>query len=158
MELLLSGCIDVVSYNILCTIYRGHSSFVKVIRIFIRMHSEIIGCLRTSQLQLLIYSPLALYLLFSVYDILNLVCKGEKTVFMERSCDTYMKGIRWTISTSFWTTPTLINMCCIHLSSFFSIFLTVYPCLSFKKFTGTSKYPFLALDVIEVGKNAYNTT
>jgi hypothetical protein len=42
------------------------------------MHSEIIGCIRTSHLQLLIYSPLALYLLFSVYDILNLLCKGKK--------------------------------------------------------------------------------
>jgi hypothetical protein len=38
---------------------------------------------------------------------------------------------------------TVINVHYNHLS--FSVFLAVYPCFAFKKYTGTSKFPFRAL-------------
>jgi hypothetical protein len=40
--------------------------------------------------------------------------------------------------------PALTNIYYIHLFMF-SIFLTLCPCITFKKYTGTSKFPFLAL-------------
>jgi hypothetical protein len=39
------------------------------------------------------------------------------------------------------TLPALIN----HTDLTFSIFLTAYPCFDFKKYTGTSEFPFRAL-------------
>jgi hypothetical protein len=40
----------------------------------------------------------------------------------------------------------LINICCIHLS--FSFFLMVYHCFTFKKYTGTFKFPFWVLGCV----------
>jgi hypothetical protein len=46
--------------------------------------------------------------------------------------------------------PALINIYFIHLSLFFFIFLTVYPCFAFKNYIGTSVFPFPALAMQKV--------
>jgi hypothetical protein len=53
--------------------------------------------------------------------------------------------------------PALINIYNNHLA--FSIFLTVYPCLDFKEYTGTSKFPegriILKWDLIKIKGQAF---
>jgi hypothetical protein len=45
--------------------------------------------------------------------------------------------------------PALINTYGYYISVPFSIFLAVYPCFAFKKYTGTSKFPYRVLGLYQ---------
>jgi hypothetical protein len=66
----------------------------------------------------------------------------ETVLEMSRYIPVYHTGT----SLCSWISYPHLSIHTMYIHSSFSIFLTVYPCFAFKKYTGTSKFPFWALN------------